>query len=169
MSKKIVIIFILILTFSSLATGEILVRVGVLNIDQLLKDYPESRIWKEKLEKYLDKKHYFVKILKTEKEYINNYKPKGLSSMILYQSKKARLRKLIKILNDKRMKSMARYKKGGEKGIKRKLFFAIKQTRRKKGFGIIISSKRKMILFYDEKLDFNPFVLEELMPEEDKK
>ncbi len=155
-------IFVLIPIFTQ---AKRLVKIGVLNMNKLGDEFPEAKEMKEKWEAFLVKKFFWLNILKDELESIDKLKNDSLSEKTNSNIKKILLKQEINKLLKLRNKKLKHLKSKQGRQLRKRIFLAIKQARRKKGFGIVISSKQKLILYYDERtLDLNPYVLNELIP-----
>lgn len=164
MKKKFLFLFLLLVPFFSYA--DILFQAGVLNIERLAEEIPEAKELKEKWDKTINKKYFLLHILEVERNLLNSFnKPVLLSEKLAFYSKIAWLNQQIDELQKKQEKDLQKLKAADETELKKKIFLAIKSARRKKGFSMILSSKAEVIIYYDEKIDFNPMVLEELLPE----
>ncbi len=164
MKKKFLFLFLLLVPFFSYA--DILFQAGVLNIEHLTEEIPEAKELKEKWDKTINKKYFLLHILEVERNLLNSFnKPVLLSEKLAFYSKIAWLNQQIDELQKKQEKDLQKLKAADETELKKKIFLAIKSARRKKGFSMILSSKAEVIIYYDEKIDFNPMVLEELLPE----
>lgn len=166
--KKISLILFLLLFISISSYADILVKVGILDIDKLMMDFPESKKLREKWEISLNKKHFLLLLLQEEADFLKKQKQGNLSGVHVCESRKINIARILKKLRKNKKADLSVLKKTEGFEIKKKIFLGIKEARRKKGFGLVFSSKRKLILYYDELLDFNPFVLDEIYPEEER-
>jgi Skp family chaperone for outer membrane proteins len=148
--------------------ADILMKVGILDIDQLMQEYPEARELKEKWDKTLIRKYYLLNLFQKEYEYLEKKRESGLGSVQLLEIKKNILKRRIEELDQQRKEELEKLRARKGREMKRKILISIKEVRKKRGYGMIFSSGEKMILYYDPKLNMNPFILEELMPEEKK-
>lgn len=164
MKKKFLFLFLLLVPFFSYA--DILFQAGVLNIERLAEEIPEAKELKEKWDKTINKKYFLLHILEVERNLLHSFnKPILLSEKLVLHSKIAWLNQQIEKMQQEQEKDLQKIKAADEIELKKKIFLAIKSARRKKGFSMILSSKAEVIIHYDEKINFNPMVLEEILPE----
>ena len=91
-----------------------------------------------------------------------------LSERINLNNKLLSLKKKIAVLEEKKRKDFLELETLKGKELKKEIILAIKEARRKKGFSLIFPEE-DFILFYDEKVDFNTFLLEELTAREEER
>jgi len=160
-------VFLLIPLFTQ---AEILVKVGILDMDKLIEDFPESKEIKANWDTLLSKKYYLIDLYEKEYQFLNQANvSETLSEKSAREFKRFSVKKNIESLKTKKKIETASLESTKGKELKLKIFKAIKDARRKTGFGIILSSKEDFILYYSKNMHFNPMVIEELMPADKNK
>jgi Skp family chaperone for outer membrane proteins len=151
--------------------SDILFKIGVLDIDTLSEEYPEAKAFKTQIEEEANKKYYILQILEKKYQKLNEYKEKNtnLSDQLNIEVQLNYLFRKIEELKNMKKAELENLQQKKGKELKMKMYYAIKEARKKKGFGIILNSREKFIIFYNDSLNFTKFVLEELAPKEEKK
>lgn len=165
---------VLSLSFSFLPNAfcGLLFKMGVFDVNKIIKKFPEARKQKQKWDKLLNRRYYLLTLYHLKKDFLKDYKEEksSLSDRNFTFTTKAFFHKEIKRWEKKKSSTVRRLMRndGGLK-LKRQLFRALKEARRNKGFGIIFSSHSKILIFNKRWPSFNYFVLEVLMPDDKKK
>ncbi len=163
--KKLLILLLLIPIF---LPAKEMVKIGVIDMKKLTAELPEAKEMRESWDKFVNKKYYMEKIYELNNKYLKSDNVMSLSDISNRNLKGLFFKKILKNIDieKKRYLKVLQLKRSRE--LRRKIFLALKQVRRKKGFGIVLSSKRKLIIFYDNIANLNPYLVEELVPKINK-
>lgn len=164
-------IVLLILFLPLLSHADILVKIGILDTDKISEDFKDAKELRTAWETMLSKKFYSLDLL--EKQYTNLLKNKQLHALISekinYENHLQELKHKIDKIKQQKKEEFENIQATKGKELKKKILLAIREARKKRGFGIILSSKEKLVLYYDKTLDFNNYVMDELIPPDEKK
>ncbi|HCL57058.1 MAG TPA: hypothetical protein DHW82_08645 [Spirochaetia bacterium] len=155
------------LFFPVFLKADILIKVGVFKMEKVAEEYLKAKELRESWNLFLDKKYYQLSIYQKEYDFIKNMNG-PLSERINLNNKLLSLKKKIAVLEEKKRKDFLELETLKGKELKKEIILAIKEARRKKGFSLIFPEE-DFILFYDEKVDFNTFLLEELTAREEER
>ena len=136
-------------------------------MEKVAEEYLKAKELRESWNLFLDKKYYQLSIYQKEYDFIKNMNG-PLSERINLNNKLLSLKKKIAVLEEKKRKDFLELETLKGKELKKEIILAIKEARRKKGFSLIFPEE-DFILFYDEKVDFNTFLLEELTAREEER
>jgi len=159
-----------IILFPLSSNGEILVKIGILDMEKLVEEYPDAKQLKSSWDFFLSRKYFLIDYYEKDLENLEkSLVGKNLSERSNIESKRVLLKKRIEEMKIKKKQDLNLLENSKGKELKLKIFRSIKDTRRKTGFGMILSSKEEFILYSEKRMNFNPMVLEDLMSPDNKK